>query len=130
MTANGYRGEVDIRIGGQLRILRFGWGELSALQAELGEDAFDAKIGAAISALDLPVLAQVLAIGLRESWPGVTPQMITEASPPLAEVTAAITVALKRSFHGMGEVPVSPDQNPPQGRLKRALVRLTSFWKG
>jgi hypothetical protein len=124
---NGYRGEVAFRIGGQDHVLWFGWPGIALLQQELGAD-FDVKIGQAISAPDLPVLAKVLAIGLRESWPGVSVHQITLASPPIATVTDAITVAIKRSFHGMGEVPAEPDKNPPNGRLRKALAKIL-FWK-
>lgn len=121
MLVNGYRGEVAIRIGGKDRVLRFGWSGIALLQQELGQD-FDVKISQAMTNLDLAALAKVLAIGLRDSWPDVTAEMIVQESPPIAMVNEKIMLGLKRAFHG--EAPAEPDENPRKGRLQTALQRI------
>jgi hypothetical protein len=126
-TANGHRGDVPFRIGGEKHILWFGWSGIALLQEILGTE-FDVRINQAIGTLDLQVLAKTLAIGLRNSWPGVTAEMVIDASPPIVSATEAIALGMKRTFHGMGEVPALPDQNPPRGRLPPALAKIL-FWR-
>ena len=127
MRVNPYRGEVAIRIGERDCVLRFGWTQLKSIKVELGAD-FDTQIGQALVTTDLDVIARVLVIGLEERWPEVSAEMIEELSPPIDDVSSAITLALKRSFRGLEEVPAQPETNPP-GRLKRALKRIGSFWR-
>lgn len=127
MMPNSYRGEAPIQLGDRTHILWFGWPGIALLKEEIG-DNFDVKITQAMATMDLPVIAKVLAIGLRESWPGVTAEDIERLSPPIAPVTAAISLSLRRTFHGNEGVRDEPEAHPP-GRLRRALRRMW-FWPG
>lgn len=123
---NSYRGEASIEIGGRTYLVWYGWPGVALLREEFGE-GFDIKITQAMASLDLPVLAKVLAIGLRDSWPGVTAEEIESQSPPITPVTEAISLALRRTFRGNEEVRDEPDASPPR-RLRRALARIW-FWR-
>lgn len=125
--ANAHRGEVDIRIGERVAVLRFGWAAIAEIQNAFGKD-FEVVFGSAILEMNVDVLSQILVIGLKEKWPEVTQQEIIAASPPLAKVTQAVQLALRYAFHGTEEDPAEPDKNPPQGRLKRALRKML-WWR-
>lgn len=118
---NPVRGEASIELDGKAYVVWYGWPGVVMLREQIGED-FDIKITTAMTKLDLPVLAAALAIGLRDSWPGVTAEAIAARSPPIRPVCDAIALALARTFHGTGEVP-EPEPNPPT-RLRRALSRI------
>jgi hypothetical protein len=122
---NPYRGEVAIEIAGRPRILRYGWAEIAALQAALGED-FSTRIAQAMAATDGNVLAQVLAIGLKHDWPEVTAEAIVEASPPIAATIEAINRALTLAFHGVKGVPDDPAARPT---LAARMLAAISFWR-
>lgn len=124
---NPIRGEASIEIGGRTYLVWYGWPGVTLLREQIGDD-FDVKITTAMATLDMPVLAAALAIGLRESWPGVTGEQLAACSPPIRPVVGTISLALQRTFYGLEEVPAEPDPNPPKGRLRRALAAIMS-WK-
>lgn len=124
MMVNRHRGEASIAIGGRTYVVWYGWPGIDLLRAEFG-DSFDVAITQAMTRADLPVLGKALAIGLRDAWPGVTGDILAAQSPPIAAVCEAITLGIRRSFHG-DEEPVEPAPNPP-GRLRRALAKISSW---
>lgn len=115
MTVNPYRGEAALVIGGEAHTVFFGWGGIAALRSEFGEN-FDVAITQAIAAQDLETIAKVLAVGLRQSWPGVTSEAIMDASPPIAKSIEAVMLAWKRTFQGDEEVRDEPAENPRRKR--------------
>jgi hypothetical protein len=133
MLENPYRGEAALELGGARRALRYSWLAIMQLRAELGVE-FDSRIGQALASLDLEVLAKVVAIGLREQYPSVTPADVMRLSPPIADVSLAVRTALHRAFHGaktIAEVAAEPRPNPLR-RAARALKRMgtrTLSWR-
>lgn len=122
---NPYRGEVSVEIGGAPRVLRYTWGAVIELRREFGTD-FDAEISRAILELDLDRVSSALAIGLRHSWPTVTPREILDASPPIAVAVGALQQALSLAFNGPSEVSAKARQNPLQAAASRLRAIL---WK-
>ncbi|MBX6427137.1 MAG: hypothetical protein IRZ09_14575 [Variibacter sp.] len=120
---NPYRGEAEIEIAGRTYVLWFGWPGIAMLKSQLG-DNFDVELARAMAGQDLRVLAKVLAIGLRDSWPGVTPEQIERLSPPIARTIEAVSTALRRTYQGE-EAAAEPQRNPPRlRRLRKAMSWL------
>lgn len=115
MNANPIRGEVEIAIGGQPRILRYGWDEIAKLQAKFGDD-LDKVLLAAVSKPDLQAIAEILAIGLIAGWPGVTADIIKSASPPIAATSSSVMEAFKLAWQGPeGSLEQKADPMKPPG---------------
>lgn len=106
---NRLRGEAELVIAGRRRRVRYGWGGIAALQSRFGDD-WDEKIAAAALRIDIPTIAEALAIGLQDEWPDVTPAALIAASPPIGKTTQAINAALQRAFHGDGDPPPNPQR--------------------
>lgn len=127
--ANGYRGEVPIEIAGRRHLVAYGWEGVAILSTEVGRD-WDARLVQAMAGCDLPVVAQFLAIGLRQSWPGVTPDDVIRAQPPINVAYEAIKRGLNVTFHGVtevAEVPAEPGPNPPS--LLSRTISAIRFWR-
>lgn len=100
-----------IEIAGKRRRIVYDWAAIAALQAKLGADA-EAGINAAATKIDLPVLADVLAIGLHRHHPEITAADIFAASPPISRTIGVIRKALFSSFIGE-EAPAASGPRPP-----------------
>lgn len=125
MQVNPLRGETVVTLNGTPYRLFFGWEGLMLLQQALGRTDIDIAISELVAKLDLPALAKIMAIGLRDAWPGVTAEAILRASPPIAAVLPPVTQALRLTFDGGQEVP--PEANPPRRPIVRALKRTWSW---
>ena len=127
MQANQYTGEVTVDIADQTCRLRYDWQAIGALQAALGTD-FDKEIGRASMELDLPVIAQALAIGLEKHQPNkFSADILMALSPPVIPMIEALRQAITIAYHGSLEVPESADANPPL--LTRIMQRIAT-WSG
>ena len=129
MALNERRGEVGLEIDGELRPLVFDWDALARLEKELGPD-FDTKIAQAGYDLNLKVLATALAVGLKRSWPKVTPDLVMRAGPPLVKVIEVLGQALNLAFYGSTEAPTAPVNPPVSPPTNRRSRRASSSRKG
>lgn len=114
-----FNGEVSVNVAGP-RVLRYGWPELAKLRAEFGKD-YEKVISQAMADLDTGVLAKALSIGCS---PALGVEEVVEASPPIAEVSAAIDVALRYAYFG-GRDPGQMAADPPVRPRETFLRRLT-----
>lgn len=129
MAVNAYKGEATVDLGGVSHVLRFDWEGFAILREQLG-DTFEVETAQALAKFDLSYVAKVLAVGLRESCPGITPEEIMKAAPPIGPVAEAISLAYRRTWWGpAGKPPEEPKPNPLM-RLLGAIGRRMSFSAG
>lgn len=127
--ANPYNGEATIELEGKTFLLRYDWEGFAQLRELCGE-GFEVETAQALAKFDLAYVAKVLAVGLRKSRPGTTPEEIMALAPPIGPVSAAISLAFRRGWWGpTGEPPETKKPNPLM-RLLRGLSRKTSFSAG
>ncbi len=102
---NSYRGDVALKIGGKQYTLKYDWTAVVQLKTEFGKE-FDMEVSLAITEMDLPVLAKILAIGLECYQLGkFTDQDILSLSPPIVPIIGAIQKAISCAYYGEGEAP-------------------------
>ncbi len=105
MRKNSYRGDVALEIGGKQYVLKYDWTAVVQLKTEFGNE-FDLETSRAMTEMDLPVLAKILAIGLECYQLGkFTDQDIIKLSPPIVPIIGAIEKAISRAYYGEGEAP-------------------------
>lgn len=115
MTANKYKGEEKLKIGGVGATIVFDWNALGKLQTELS----GTEIDAVVNGRDLGKIALVLSIGLEKHNPEFTVDKIVEASPPFALTVEALKNAITYAYFG-GEDPADSAKAAPK---KKAASR-------
>jgi hypothetical protein len=125
---NPYKGEAVVELDGKPYALRYDWQGFALLREQLGE-SFEIETAQALAKFDLEFVAKVLAVGLRESAPGITWQEIMAKAPPIGPVSEAISLAFRRTWWGKEGKPPEPKQNPLM-RLLRTIGRKTQFSAG
>lgn len=105
MTVNPQRGEVEVEIGGERRILRLSLNALAEAQELLGEKDFNAilaRLGGdgTTGRADFVTLRALLTAGLRDGWPEATPQKVGRLIGPadLPRVMEAFNKAMEAAF--------------------------------
>jgi hypothetical protein len=131
---NPIQGEAPLVLGSQRYTLLYDWRALAVMADKVGTD---------VNLFDPATLATVLVIGLAKRHPGVTADMIFEASPPLGVAISDFNRAMRFSYFGHKQ-PTEPEtvsdlpSPPPDDRLEqiakayatafRAGIRPADFW--
>lgn len=131
---NPIQGESPLVLGGRRYTLLYDWRALAVMADKVGTD---------VNLFDPATLATVLVIGLAKRHPGVTADMIFEASPPLGVAISDFNRAMRFSYFGHKQ-PTEPEtvsdvpSPPPDDRLEqiakayatafRAGIRPCDFW--
>jgi hypothetical protein len=129
VTANAYKGEAVIVLDGTPCILRYDWEGFALLREQLGE-AFEVETAQALAKFDLDYVSKVLAVGLRQSRPGITPDEIKRMAPPIGPVAEAISLAYRRAWWGPTGRPAEEPKPNPLKRLLGLISRTMSFSAG
>lgn len=131
MIANSIAGEVTISIGGKEYWLLFDHAAIARLQTLLGVQTWAIKMGQALDAWEMPVVDQILAIGLEARQPGLfTPESLAEVRNPVIPrnpTVRAIIAAMQLSSWGPDGRP--PEEIPPVDPLmgRRGIRSLWPF---
>lgn len=122
-AANPYRGDVELEVCGQKRILRYSWAEVAKLQARIGKK-FQEEIQRAIGEGDVEVLGDVLIIGLEANWPEVMKDEVMKNPPLMAHASTAIANALCLTFYGTSGEAAAEGENPSKaGAPEKAMEK-------
>lgn len=129
MNVNPYKGEAIVDIDGEPCVLRYDWQAFALLREQLG-DTFEVETAQALAKFDLIYVAKVLAVGLQRSKPGITPEQIIAAAPPIGPVATAISLAFRRAWWGKAGGPPEDKKENPLMRLLTVMRRKISFSAG
>lgn len=103
MVVNRIRGECSVNLGGREHRLCYDWDALTKID-ESFPDGLD---------LTRPeVLSQVVAIGIGD--PEITPEMVSEYSPPLLPTIEAVEKAHNLAY--FGQLEADDTERPPKAR--------------
>lgn len=130
--ANEYRGEVSLWIGDELYVMRYSWAALAELKSAFG-DEYEQRIIRAGIERDVEVLAEAMAIAMREYNPDITKADVMEMSPPFAKSFDSIMQCLTMAYHGVKELPEEPEPRPKNRKAKNEktfLSRLGGWLSG
>ena len=125
MAANPYRGEVEIKMGGEDFILRFDWNALARLREKYGQK-YEEKVNQAFHVLAVADLAEIAAIGLAGHHEGITPDKVMELSPPVLPFYRALQEAFLLSLLGPeddGAADDDAEENEPGKKTARKEKR-------
>lgn len=94
---NAHLGVAPLKIGGETWRLCFDWEALASVKAELGHNMAEISIGS----LSTPDLAKLVEIGSRRHHgKSLEAADVMEWSPPIRDVTQAVTLALQYAYFG------------------------------
>lgn len=113
-AGNAIRGEAPLHLGGSVYTLCYDWNALAVIAHKVGQD---------VNLFDPETLAVVLSLGLSKHHPGVTPDVILDASPPLGAAVQDYNLAMRYCYFGHGAPPDREDAGgqgsdaPPPDRM-------------
>jgi len=127
MVANPHRGRLNITIDGKTVVMFFGWEGVALLREEFGDDFLE-TIMTALGTVDMPVIAKVMRIGLRESLPGLSEDDLQNL--PINVCLDAVRRSLNVTFWGTEEAAEEQSENPLR-RLVTGVKKILSslLWR-
>lgn len=121
---NAHKGDVSLKIGDGVYLLRYTWDAIGELHAEFGSD-FSTEIVNAMENFEMPKLAKALEIGLKYHHGGdIGVAEIMELSPPILEAQMAVQLAMNRAQFGAKG---APSENPKMAERIRIMFRMISM---